>query len=728
MSAPGRSTTAGPPRPAGFWPWRWRAHWPAHWPLPGRVPLRLRLFFRGVFLLLALATLAMAVGVLQEEKQLGHRHYQLTLRKTQAQILARLRHPTGQLALLNPRASGDAGAPLRPLVLPFSAIDFDDKTKVQQAVEMAGCLVQYPDGANLCVAVGNNPFAGGFLYLAGSFASGALAPHEPGDLDFGTAHRVRVSVAMRGQTYRWIAPFELLAEGATVGPSGAPGLRGRLTGYVDGPIVHGTRSVRDFRGWLWQDGRCLDDKPGAAQAITSADCAKRSFLSLRLPIEIFRDALFQADRSRLVWPPPDLAQIRVRLQVLPPGEGAPIFDSDTPGAEPPFALADLAEPLLPGERLRIRRQGAREDLIVLTGRDTGVPASPWLDRLIRRLPVEGYDTPLMLRETVATPLGRYDVVLEGDVRSVNKALAAVATRVSGFVGAMLAAVLLAWVLLELRIIRRITLLTRRAASVSSGVAAAAGGGLAHMDLTDLRGSDELGVLAQGLQDLLQRVNEDLRREQIRTAQEKDQWHAVGHEIMSPLQSLLALHPDADDPSHRYLSRMQQAVRVLYGQASPSEAFESTTLRLGVLDLALFLAHVAANADAVGIADVRFEPPGHPVPVRADEYSLEDVVTHVLRNAERHRRPGTPIMLSLAVQGTQVRVEVHNQGEPIPDGMLERIFEYGVSDQPGAGAEGHRGQGLFVARTYMAKMGGTITAHNTAGGVSFALVLPRAAAG
>ncbi len=85
---------------------------------------------------------------------------------------------------------------------------------------------------------------------------------------------------------------------------------------------------------------------------------------------------------------------------------------------------------------------------------------------------------------------------------------------------------LTWLAIELRIIRRITELTRRAATVSKGVRAS--DSLAAVDLADLRGGDELGVLAGGLQDLLQRVNEDVRREQIRVAQEKDTWHAVGH--------------------------------------------------------------------------------------------------------------------------------------------------------------------------------------------------------
>ena len=37
--------------------------------------------------------------------------------------------------------------------------------------------------------------------------------------------------------------------------------------------------------------------------------------------------------------------------------------------------------------------------------------------------------------------------------------------------------------------------------------------------------------------------------------------------------------------------------------------------------------------------------------------------------------------------------------------------------------GRRGQGLFVARTYMAKMGGTVTAKNEDAGVAFYLELP-----
>ena len=261
-----------------------------------------------------------------------------------------------------------------------------------------------------------------------------------------------------------------------------------------------------------------------------------------------------------------------------------------------------------------------------------------------------------------------------------------------------------------------------------------------LDIADLRSPDELGVLASCLAELLQRVNESMQRERLRAEQEKDQWMAVGHEIMSPLQSLIALHGAPDDASRRYILRMQQAIRVLYGSASPSEAFQSTTLQLATLELDGFLAAVAANAPHAGIEDVRYDGPAEPVVVRADEYPLEDVVTHVLQNAQRHRRAGTPITLRLRADETSATVELHNDGEPIPPDLIDKVFEYGVSgsDAPVEGAASpafddpatsapaapQRGQGLFVAKTYMAKMGGTIAAENVAGGVRVVLTFPR----
>jgi len=688
------------------------------WRLPGRLPLRLRVLFRGVFVLLGATIVGLALSVLQDEKERAQRGYADTLKKTGSQIAARLRHPTGQLALLNPVAADQPAQPVHPLVLPFAALDFDDRDKARQAVEMAGCGLVYPSGATLCAAVGSNPYAGGFVYLVAGLAAGELVAHESGDRQLAGVHRAVVDVDYRGVHSRWVAPYEQSRDG-----------RGRLTGYLgDAPLAKGVRPVRDFRGWLWQEGRCVDP---AAQAPV---CARRTFLSIRLPVSVFQQAL---DLRRPQWPPPDLDRMSVRLRLLAPGEAAAVFDSDAPGASLPFSLDQLRELLRPGERLTVRRSGAATPRFVLDGPDGADDrVAPWVARLIRALPVQGPDQPLRELALVDTALGRYEIELSGDSRSTQRTLAAVTTRLAWTVGAMLLAIGAVWIALELLVMRRVTLLTARAAAVSSGVRGAPGGsGIADLDLSDLGGRDELGVLAQGLKDLLQRVKEDVQREQIRAAQEKDMWHAVGHEIMAPLQSLMALHGGEGDPSTRYIARMQQAVRVLYGQASPSEAFEATRLALKPIDLDAFLGQIAANARYIGIDGVEYARQEQPLFVRADEHCLEDVVTHVLRNAQRHRRPGTPIRLRAQADARAVRVTLHNEGASIPETLLERIFEYGVSAGEGTSddggkppaAAGQRGQGLFVARTYMAKMGGTIGARNCADGVEITLGLPRLAA-
>ena len=677
---------------------------------------RLRILFRGVFLLLALATVALALTVLQQEKQLSYNNYQTNFNKTRNQIAATLRHPAGQLALLNPRVDegiNEAGG-LHPLLLPFSALDFDDQSKVQQAIAMSGCLVQYGDLGSLCVGIGNNPWAGGFIYVAGSFNSAKLLARARGQAVGDDAHRIQVSVAIRGEHYEWIAPFE--EEPAT---RANVGVRGRWVGFLGSDSGKlNARPVRDFRGWAWQKALCND----ADQDANDDTCARNTFFSLRLPIAVLQDALFE--KKRPVWPPQDLDQIQVELKVLPPDSQMPLLDSKSVATATPFSLGDLREMLLPGESLSIRKASDKKILVQLVGAVEQEDES-WnvLTRLIRRLPVDEYDTPLEGSELISTPLDNYEVSLKGDVRSVSKSLSVVATRVSWFVGGMLLALLLAWLLIEINIIRRITLLTKRAAELSKTMKGA--GQLDQLDVSDLRSADELGVLASGLHDLLRRVKEDVEREAIRTEQEKQMWHAVGHEIMSPLQSLMVLHQAPDDQSFRYINRMQQAIKVLYGSATPSEAFQSTVLQVDSLDLTQFLAHVASNAVCIGVDAVVFESSAKSVMVKADEYSLEDVVTHILKNADRYRPPASSITLRLESQANGVQIIVHNSGPHIAHDMLDKIFEYGVSDQLDSAANGNRGQGLFVAQTYMAKMGGTISARNVEGGVEFVLTLQLA---
>ncbi|MFG6414551.1 sensor histidine kinase [Roseateles sp. DC23W] len=678
----------------------------ADMPRLGVAAFRNRIVFHLVFIALALATLALAVALLNEERQRNAQRYAQTFAKSLTEVVAQLRHPSGQLALLNPEPAQVGAGWVAPLVLPFGAIDFDDATKAQRVVDMAGCALQYPGGASLCAAVGSNAYAGGFVYLVASVDAPPLVARARGATDLAGVHRVRVSLQRGGEVRHWLAPVDVMDT-----------QRGQLAGFtVDDAdtttLPRRARPQRDFRGWVWREGPCLAE---------GAECPRRTTLSIRLPVEAFREALFRPGGPQ--WPPADLPRTGLRLALLGPGD-ATLFDSAAPGAQPPLTLARLTAALAPGETLQITR--GSHVVALLQGADAaGAPPSPWLTALIQHLPAPALPRTLTGRDSVTTPAGRFDVTLSGDLQGLDRTLSASAARLAWPVAAMLAAIALAWLIIEMGLIRRVATLTRRAAALSHQLQKPdeRRPALGTLDVADLRGRDELGILAGVLSDLLQQARDSLRREQLRAEREHDQWHAVGHEIMSPLQSLMLLHAGDDDPSRRYVQRMQQAVKVLYGQASPSEALAAATLAVGRLDLDAFLRGVADNAAYAGIADVAYAPAGQPVWVQADEYPLEDAITHVLTNADRHRAAGTPVTLTLQTGGELVVVSLHNQGPHIADDQLARIFDYGVSDADPRDGQ-RRGQGLFVAKTYLAKMGGSIAARNVTDGVVFEIGLRR----
>ena len=176
-----------------------------------RLPLaafRRRLVFHGAFVLLALATLALAVTLLTEERQRSRERYEAGFHQRLSSISAQLRHPTGQLALINAHAPVLVNGDITPVVLPFSALDFGDPFKARQAVEMSGCALRWPDGHQLCVAVGSQAYAGAFLYLVADLVLPPGTPRKRGQTDLLPVSRARVTLTVDGKSHEWVAPFE----------------------------------------------------------------------------------------------------------------------------------------------------------------------------------------------------------------------------------------------------------------------------------------------------------------------------------------------------------------------------------------------------------------------------------------------------------------------------------------------------------------------------------------
>jgi signal transduction histidine kinase len=61
-------------------------------------------------------------------------------------------------------------------------------------------------------------------------------------------------------------------------------------------------------------------------------------------------------------------------------------------------------------------------------------------------------------------------------------------------------------------------------------------------------------------------------------------------------------------------------------------------------------------------------------MRCDCERIQQLLSNLLGNALTHGRPGTPVRVRAALEGEDVVIEVHNDGEPIPADRLGKVFE------------------------------------------------------
>jgi PAS domain S-box-containing protein len=106
--------------------------------------------------------------------------------------------------------------------------------------------------------------------------------------------------------------------------------------------------------------------------------------------------------------------------------------------------------------------------------------------------------------------------------------------------------------------------------------------------------------------------------------------------------------------------------------------------------------------------------------------LAQLVGNLAKNALDYSPEDSPVTVSLLDEGTQVRLEVHNHGEPIPAEILPVIFE---PFRRGVKAEDSKpsglGLGLFIARQIALAHGGTLEVRSTReDGTRFTVCLPR----
>jgi signal transduction histidine kinase len=113
----------------------------------------------------------------------------------------------------------------------------------------------------------------------------------------------------------------------------------------------------------------------------------------------------------------------------------------------------------------------------------------------------------------------------------------------------------------------------------------------------------------------------------------------------------------------------------------------------------------------------------------DRDRLGQVLSNLLANAVRHGCLDAAVDVRLTKRDDLAWIEVVNQGEPIPEADLPRLFEPFARGQASRSKPESIGLGLFIVREIVAAHGGRVMASNApeAGKVTFAVALPMRAA-
>lgn len=212
---------------------------------------------------------------------------------------------------------------------------------------------------------------------------------------------------------------------------------------------------------------------------------------------------------------------------------------------------------------------------------------------------------------------------------------------------------------------------------------------------------------------------------------------ASHDLRGPLASLQAMIEALEDglaePAD-YLSDMRSQVRLL--SRLVDDLFELSRIETGALSLSIMdvsLADVAARcarslqpeAGRLGVA-IRVESASGPIHARCDPDRIERVMLNLLTNAVRYTPTDGSVAVRIASEDTAVTISVEDEGEGVPDGSLDRVFESFWREDPSrSSSTGGAGLGLAIARGLVEAHGGRIWAENRdEGGARFTFTLPR----
>ncbi len=272
-------------------------------------------------------------------------------------------------------------------------------------------------------------------------------------------------------------------------------------------------------------------------------------------------------------------------------------------------------------------------------------------------------------------------------------------------------------------------MTRKTSKLLQGIQNTEGGTLAQK--VELRGHDELNMLADEFNDMTDRLN---RTEEVRRRFVSD----ASHELKTPLASIRLLTDsilqteDIDKDTMREfvgdigeeaerLTRITEKLLALTRLDAGAETEQTQVELRDTIEKVLNMLRPLAKRREVRL-ETRIEAPGRMV---ANEDDLYQIVFNLAENGVKYNVPQGEVLVTLREEQGCVILLVEDTGIGIPETEREKIFHrfYRV-DKARSRAAGGTGLGLSIVRDMVKKYHGTIeTGPRGAGGSWFRVTFP-----
>ena len=250
-------------------------------------------------------------------------------------------------------------------------------------------------------------------------------------------------------------------------------------------------------------------------------------------------------------------------------------------------------------------------------------------------------------------------------------------------------------------------------------------------------SGKLEETVSRLQSEKEKLERDIEEKERVDAMRREFLSNVSHELKTPI-ALIQGYAEGlrdnviEDPESRIfysdvivdeagkMNRMVQQITSLnqleFGEDElVIESFDLSALIRGVLEKMHMMIEQAK-------AQVFFSQT-EPLFVKGDAFRIEEVVTNYMTNALHHLEGGRTIDISCRIEGNTVETSVFNEGRPIPEEELEKIWiKFYKIDKARTRAYGGSGIGLSIVKAIMDAHGQSCRAVNFENGVSFCFTL------